>query len=430
MHLLKKIALFFTVFFFLYPVFPKLSPIPLDRILQIIGFGLFLAQYKDRATLFHSKRFYRFCGLTLILLFLGLIGIFQSDYNGYDFYFVKMVFDTFLCFFSAYLIYWLARKCYPVVNIGIIIHYIVLCAVIQTIICSVFFLNPQLLNSYMSLLNQDTNQGIISRLDAIKIRFIGFGSQFFSGAIKYGIATFSVLILPYTYKSWLTSNKLIYFCCLLLILIGGVFTARTCFIGIGLGVIMILALHLNSIISFVKINIKIISIIILSLSILLVLAKLILTPVRFEAAYNFVFEVFINYFSGNGAHSGSSNKLIAMYNVFPHSQKTWLLGDGRMQDPLGGYYKHIDVGFLRLIFYFGLPFTCLFTYILYRYNKIIQPLIVERPLKYYIFFISIWLIVLNIKGLAFDSYYFVLILVFAIFSNRNAYLFVLPENDK
>ena len=50
--------------------------------------------------------------------------------------------------------------------------------------------------------------------------------------------------------------------------------------------------------------------------------------------------------------------------VWPESLKTWIIGDGYIENPAsdpnflgevtGGYYRGTDIGYLRYIFYFGI----------------------------------------------------------------------------
>ena len=73
------------------------------------------------------------------------------------------------------------------------------------------------------------------------------------------------------------------------------------------------------------------------------------------------FEMFINYGSDAGLSSASTDRLKEMY-VYPTSLKTYLIGDGlfNLKDH---YYMETDVGYLRLLFYGGIPVAlCFFIY--------------------------------------------------------------------
>ena len=84
----------------------------------------------------------------------------------------------------------------------------------------------------------------------------------------------------------------------------------------------------------------------------------------FSNIYSWAFEPFLNYLSGRGFSSTSSDHLYTMY--FMPSFKTLLLGDGYYTAPGGsGYYMATDVGILRLILYWGIVptlmlYLCLF----------------------------------------------------------------------
>ncbi|GHU16186.1 hypothetical protein FACS1894163_05050 [Spirochaetia bacterium] len=57
--------------------------------------------------------------------------------------------------------------------------------------------------------------------------------------------------------------------------------------------------------------------------------------------------------------SGSSDRLLEMYTSFPDFE-TMLHGDGRYLYSNGSFYMHVDVGFLRPLFFWGLIPTLLY----------------------------------------------------------------------
>ena len=66
--------------------------------------------------------------------------------------------------------------------------------------------------------------------------------------------------------------------------------------------------------------------------------------------------------------------------VFPDNLKTWLIGDGYMENPRidpyytgkihGGYYMSTDIGYLRFIFYFGIVGLFLFQLFLWKTTQV------------------------------------------------------------
>lgn len=410
---MKKGLLFLFIFIFLYPVFPKNLPIPLDRVLQILGFTILLFNPQDVKRILKSKTVWLFFSLTFILLLLTIFAQFQLT-SGLDLFFVKEVFNTYLYVFSVYLICWQMKKAYSYISFGILIYYISLAAIFQTFISFLFFFNNELFDAYISFLKVETNQGLLSRVSSINKRFIGFGSNFFMGVIKYGIAFFSILILPLVYKCWLTKYKLIYKVSVLLVATGGILTGRTFFAAIILGIILITLIKSKSISSFIFNNLKALFTVSLSLVLLFFIANKVFEPDRFQIVYSFVFELLINFLENDSLESGTTTRMAEMY-FFPENIKTWFLGDGKLTGEFGGYYMRTDIGYIRLLFYFGLPSTLYFIFLLFKYYTLLNKLVQLKATNYFLFFTTLWILLLNFKGLTFSSKYFVLFLLILIF---------------
>src|SRR5699024_1211335 len=190
-------------------------------------------------------------------------------------------------------------------SLGHLLHFIVVVALLQTLISSFFFLNPQYFENYMELLNHKTNAGILKRMGGISRRFMGVGSQFFSGSIKYGVAFFTLLVLPYIHQSRLTKNRFIYRLALLLISIGGLLTGRTCFVAIALGIFMILLIEVKTVVSFIKVNTRILWVIVGSLIGMYILATLFIGAERLNLIIGWAFEFFVNFAQGGSFESSS-----------------------------------------------------------------------------------------------------------------------------
>src|SRR5690606_23321167 len=137
---------------------------------------------------------------------------------------------------------------------------------------------------------------------------------------------------------------------------------------------------------------------------------------RLEIVSNYVFEIFINFSTEGTFATTSTDATLSMYK-FPETTRTWLLGDGHMLNEDNSYYMRTDVGYIRLLFYFGLPSTIAFVFILIKYQLILSRMTDSKPLKLLFFFSAIWLLLLNFKGLTFDSQYFVIFLLFMALSS-------------
>ena len=87
---------------------------------------------------------------------------------------------------------------------------------------------------------------------------------------------------------------------------------------------------------------------------------------QFHDNLRFAFEGFFS-LAEKGRWEVSSNEILKDMVVFPDNAKTWLIGDGYMVNPnttdpyytgeyhKAGYYKLTDIGYLRFIFYGGIP---------------------------------------------------------------------------
>lgn len=90
----------------------------------------------------------------------------------------------------------------------------------------------------------------------------------------------------------------------------------------------------------------------------------------FKEDIRFAFEGFFSLVEKGEWNVSSNERLKNMY-VFPDNFKTWVIGDGYIENPYnrdpyyigpkwGGYYMATDVGYLRFIFYFGVVGLALF----------------------------------------------------------------------
>src|SRR5690606_30526272 len=80
--------------------------------------------------------------------------------------------------------------------------------------------------------------------------------------------------------------------------------------------------------------------------------KEMLNTSRLDRVWQWAFELFINYSESGSLNTSSSQKMSEMIRL-PQSASTWWFGDGMIISEDGSYYKQIDIGVLRLLYYFG-----------------------------------------------------------------------------
>ena len=92
----------------------------------------------------------------------------------------------------------------------------------------------------------------------------------------------------------------------------------------------------------------------------------------FKINIRFAFEGFFSLWN-EGVWFVTSNENLKKMYIFPDNFKTWVIGDGYIENPrvtdpyytgkvYSGYYMGTDVGYLRFIFYFGLLGLITFIY--------------------------------------------------------------------
>lgn len=282
-----------------------------------------------------------------------------------------------------------------------ILKLIVEVGVIQNIISLVIFSNPDLSN----ILN---DVQVVSDLDLLKfeetseLRILGFGSSFFTSGILN-----SMLLIVNSYlflKAKTKVEKLKYTLFFIILGFVGVLKARTVFVGLILSLCYTLFISAKS---FVK---QIVLITIVSTMIAYVIVLLLPNVYKqFEQVITFGFELFIKYFEFGSLESDSTNELKEMY-VYPTEIRTYLIGDGLWTDPKDSlYYKGTDVGYLRLIFYFGILGMISFLSFQFISFKEAWSKFKTTRYQYLIIFLFLLFVILNFKG--FTDFYFIFILI-------------------
>lgn len=115
---------------------------------------------------------------------------------------------------------------------------------------------------------------------------------------------------------------------------------------------------------------------------------------------NWAFEIILNFASGS-AETESTNELSKMY--FMPADRTLFLGDGRYIASDGGFYGATDVGFLRLILYFGIfGAICFYSFfMLFFYFMVKKLAVLSVVMAFYVAAYGAFLFLMNIKASVF-----------------------------
>lgn len=149
----------------------------------------------------------------------------------------------------------------------------------------------------------------------------------------------------------------------LIISVIGNMIARSTTVGIALSLVYAVVFFVTK--GEGRLNIKFITIsVILLVAGIYTVVRLYNSSPAFQSNLRFAFEGFFS-LAEKGRWEVHSNELLKQMIVFPETLKTWIIGDGYCDNPAqdpnflgiikGGYYMGTDIGYLRFIFYFGIP---------------------------------------------------------------------------
>lgn len=389
-----KIALaHLLVFFYIYSVSFTFIPVNVSTTLMfgVVGFILFIAKFLlTNSTLMH-KRYLIFLFFVLLSSLMVFISVTVNQTQ--DLEMLILVIYMAVTFFSSYFVITTLKKIQYQVDFVSVSTLIINVIFIQSVIALSMFYMPwfgDLINQIQRL--TDSESDIISNVNTFRIT--GFGTRFFEAGV---ISGFGLLLIGMQIRNNYYNNLLILSFKFLFIMIIGSMMARTTLIGALLGLLLIVLPKSSkpSLSLFKKRLLFLSSVIFLPVVLFSVLMNNKNFKEVMEPVFNFAFEAFINYFEQGTLESKSTNHLKEMY-IFPSNLKTWLIGDGYWLNPVGsGYYMHTDVGYLRMIYFFGIPGLILFFLINYFSINLADDIESKKVIS--LIFIT-YLALLNLKG--------------------------------
>lgn len=226
--------------------------------------------------------------------------------------------------------------------------------VIQSIIQVTAFISPAV-HSFIQIFQSSSTVEIADK-------FSGRRGLALAGAAFFGLASIYGLIFIFYSREIIISGSISYINIVgwILILIGGFFSGRTFFIGVGFGLIYLF----NSNLSIKKKIQGVKRFAIVLVSVILICMSLI-PPDMYKKINDlslYVFEAVYNYIDSGKATTTSSDHLLEdMFFEIP--LKTIIIGDGQYTDNNGDYYMHTDSGYMRNLLLYGLSGSLLTIFI-------------------------------------------------------------------
>lgn len=389
--------IFATTLFFIYIYSFKFSFLPLYNrsLLGILGCIWFILNMLSK-----KGRYYARTDLFILLILLVSIGLISAISIGInntsDTEFIWYVVSNISALFASYFVIKILMALKYELNFLSISTLIINVIFIQSIIASVMYIYPEV--KYIIYDNivyvPDTDIEIMARYG--NYRVFGLGSYFFGAGVVngFGLILISTLVRYYNFNR---KQNLFLALQFLIIFTIGMAMARTTLIGAVLAIALILTpkginniIYINRKKMFFIVGIIIVPTIITGvLFIFSPQINKLLQPV-----FTYAFEMFVKYFNQGNFKTNSTDILASMY-IFPENIKTWIIGDGLWKDG-DYYYMRTDVGYSRLIYYFGLSGLIFFIFSQYfLISKSIKYYLHDR-IYYLIFFC--YFLTLNLKG--------------------------------
>lgn len=358
--MIKKIIAFVLLFSFIYQISYVFLPFNIPFVMGLIGMPIFL--YKNNSFPRDDKKYVKDILLSLlpvaIVATLSIIGN-----HSHDFYFVKWAIINMLYFFGAYLMFQLLRGAFRDFSFGRLVDLLVLCAVVQLSLTLVMYFSPEVKNTLQPLIHE--SEIAKEAMERAASRLVGFGTHFFvSGTIHSFILM--MIAFSFTLRKVSLFKSVVMMLSFIFIAAVGTMMARTTLVGVFFAIVIVLLGRRGKKYFISGLVLSTIIISVASVSFLDLIGD------DMEKLFNFGFESFINFQQTGSFSTESTDDMLRLY-IFPTTFETWLMGDA-IYEAGNGYYMNTDIGYCRLIFYFGvIGFIAYMWFEYYILKKIFPP---------------------------------------------------------
>lgn len=369
----------------------------------IVGILLYVLDRTTRRRILQSSNAYIQPLLKYTVPFVLVSCISPLINNSTDFFYLKYGLSLILTYYATYIAAYLFFKIYNEITVERVIKYLFIVTLLYLVIATVMFLNPSVNDLLMASIRLDSIAEI--KLDInIGWRLVGLGVQFYTAGLVLGC----MLILLAFYISSFGLNvwkKIFYIVSYVVITTIGMMVARTTIVGSGIGLMVIIFSSLKNQKHRFKNMVSLFFAFIILLTIYDSIQSSFLND--YDSLMDFGFSIFSDMSSSGLRNDHSLGRMFEMYKNLPDNNKTWLIGDAlwNIEDH---YYKNVDIGYLRNIYYFGLLGMGA---LLFYYNGILQLIFSKSGLfgtnsKLAVFSFFLYILALQFKGPA-DMFYYV-----------------------
>lgn len=299
--------------------------------------------------------------------------------------FIIFPFQVIYLLLLSYCIYYITKRFCKVISFYVITRYFLMTLVVQSVIAIVMFVNQPICLFLFDLQGIDLTSRVIKMY--FGVRLIGLGCFYFGAGAIYGLGL--IAIMPFMLKAKNKQQLIKLILLYVYIFIVGIFFARTAMIGCVFSIVYLIFCILipkmcNKV--FLVFRQFIIYLTVFGIALVLIYTSSPKLQEDYGDIIDFGFEAFINLVENGELSTASSDGLTEYHlSIWPQNQKTYYIGDMRWTKG-DSYYGDSDVGYVRLLFYFGVPGVMLF--LLYQYSivRISGLIFKERILSFFLFY--------------------------------------------
>lgn len=366
------VLIFFIIFAF--PVFSFLSSAKLVMF-YVLGLLLLTCGLKKYINLFVGC-FSKF-SIIYYLVFFFTISI-TVLWSAFDWSLSSMVFSSFLLYFVSFCLFQFAK---PYVNIEKAIVY---CFVVQ----SVFIILSIFSESFYDLVGPFRKVA-----DGFEMKYGRLRGNAISGYQFFGISSMYTFVIAYLilHLKDFRYGLLMFF----LLSIAGVCSGRYTVVGIIIGVSVLLWRNVmeGKLSKIIWICVGTVLAVVLSVALLYQYVEEITDPLMYKVVSDYLIDPIDSILVNGSFESSSTNVLMDMYQRDDIKQY-FLLGAGKYELENGAYFGGVDIGYYRMLGYYGVLGFILITYaIYYLIYRTRSDLDIYTKHAFFIIFL-----VLNIKG--------------------------------
>lgn len=310
--------------------------------------------------------------------------------------FIIFPFQVIYLLLLSYCIYYITKRFCKVISFYVITRYFLMTLVVQSVIAIVMFVNQPICLFLFDLQGIDLTSRVIKMY--FGVRLIGLGCFYFGAGAIYGLGL--IAIMPFMLKAKNKQQLIKLILLYVYIFIVGIFFARTAMIGCVFSIVYLIFCILipkmcNKV--FLVFRQFIIYLTVFGIALVFIYTSSPKLQEDYGDIIDFGFEAFINLVENGELSTASSDGLTEYHlSIWPQNQKTYYIGDMRWTKG-DSYYGDSDVGYVRLLFYFGVPGVILF--LLYQYSivRISGLIFKERILSFFFFTVFFYALILLIK---------------------------------